>query len=283
MPGVMRFWTSALTSRYGQAGGQGIRCSFLWMKKNSASRGAWKWRVARDSNPRDAFTPISFQDCRLRPLGQPPRCFAHLCAGSNSGTDCVPKENELAGVAGLEPAVHGTKNRCLTNLATPQQPPLVRKNDNQEMSVIQPRIPPLFSVEDSCPWSRPVGKTGRPGFPGLSGCAAVGIDRRRAENGGGRRSFPGCSGMRCRQGSGRGDQSAGPQVCYAPISRHRPEKAGRAWYWRAGRDLNPRNPFRFAGFRNRCIRPLCHLPGKSVVWLAPLLVKADAKSSPSFF
>lgn len=26
----------------------------------------------------------------------------------------------MAGAVGLEPTVHGTKNRCLTNLATPQ-------------------------------------------------------------------------------------------------------------------------------------------------------------------
>ena len=33
--------------------------------------------------------------------------------------------------------------------------------------------------------------------------------------------------------------------------------------WRAGWDLNPRDPCGSAGFRNRCDRPLCHLPIKT--------------------
>ena len=42
------------------------------------------------------------------------------CLSAGNGGGALSRE-KMAGVVGLEPTVHGTKNRCLTCLATPQR------------------------------------------------------------------------------------------------------------------------------------------------------------------
>lgn len=105
-------------------------------------------------------------------LSKPRSCPVHSWLGRDGSNVRPPVPKTVALPAELRPNEWNEQDRTCAHLYqlsyAPKANPLYAGIDNQEMSVIQPRIPPPFSAEDSCPWSRPVGKTGRPGFPGLS-------------------------------------------------------------------------------------------------------------------
>jgi hypothetical protein len=53
--------------------------------------------------------------------------------------------------------------------------------------------------------------------------------------------------------------------------------------WRRGRDSNPRYPFRYAGFQDRCHQPLGHLSGLLQFYYGfPISLKLQRESSPRF-
>jgi hypothetical protein len=49
-------------------------------------------------------------------------------------------------------------------------------------------------------------------------------------------------------------------------------------YWRKGWDSNPRYPCRYAGFQDRCLKPLGH-PSKPLKWLAYISPQTATKTS----